>query len=237
MAGRTGSHRQSRQSLHGQHHHDDPDPRRPRVAARRAELRGRRRRAHRCTRSTDAGGRITEAEPAPDGGGWARGVDDQGLPLLVYRPGGYHAHAAPTRAPSGELGLVFIRADAPKAAAFYGEVLGWTLTAAHPGQSLLRRGAGCRRLRRGRRVRSAGRAVGDAVLQRRRLAAGVAQDRSARRPRRRPRAGHGPVLHRRCAPTIRARRSASCRPRSSDASWAATAVSGGRHRSARPVRA
>ena len=81
----------------------------------------------------DAGGRVTDAEPAPDGGGWARGVDDQGLPLLVYRPGGYHAHAAPTRAPSGELGLVFIRADAPKAAAFYGEVLGWTLTAAHPG--------------------------------------------------------------------------------------------------------
>ena len=28
---------------------------------------------------------------------------------------------------------MFIRADAPKAATFYGEVLGWTLTAAHPG--------------------------------------------------------------------------------------------------------
>ncbi len=81
----------------------------------------------------DAGGEITEAEPAPDGGGWARGADDQGLPLLVYRPGGYHAHPVPTRVPSGELGLVFIRADVPKAAAFYGEVLGWTLTAAHPG--------------------------------------------------------------------------------------------------------
>jgi predicted enzyme related to lactoylglutathione lyase len=82
---------------------------------------------------TDAGGLVTEAEPAPDGGGWARGVDDQGLPLLVYRPGGYHPHAAPTQAPSGELGLVFIRADVPKAATFYGEVLGWTLTASHPG--------------------------------------------------------------------------------------------------------
>jgi predicted enzyme related to lactoylglutathione lyase len=82
---------------------------------------------------TESGGRVTEAEPAPDGGGWARGVDDQGLPLLVYRPGGYHPHAVPTRAPSGELGLVFIRADAPKAASFYGDVLGWTLTAAHAG--------------------------------------------------------------------------------------------------------
>ncbi len=82
---------------------------------------------------TEAGGLVTDAEPAPDGGGWARGVDDQGLPLLVYRPGGYHPHAAPTQPPSGELGLVFIRADAPKAATFYGEVLGWTLTAAHPG--------------------------------------------------------------------------------------------------------
>ena len=79
-----------------------------------------------------SGGEITEAEPAPDGGGWARGVDDQGLPLLVYRPGGYHPHAAPTQAASAELGLVFIRADAAKAAAFYGEVLGWRLFPAHP---------------------------------------------------------------------------------------------------------
>ena len=79
------------------------------------------------------GGRITESEPAPDGGGWARGVDDQGLPLLVYRPGAYHAHAAPTQAASAELGLVFIRADVSKAATFYGEVLGWTFTPAHPG--------------------------------------------------------------------------------------------------------
>jgi len=78
------------------------------------------------------GGRITEAEPAPDGGGWARGTDDQGLPVLVYRPGAYHPHAAPTQAASGEVGLVFIRADAAKAAAFYGEVLGWRLIAAHP---------------------------------------------------------------------------------------------------------
>ena len=79
-----------------------------------------------------SGGEITEAEPAPDGGGWARGVDDQGLPLLVYRPGAYHPHAAPTQAASAELGLVFIRADAAKAAAFYGEVLGWSLVPAHP---------------------------------------------------------------------------------------------------------
>jgi predicted enzyme related to lactoylglutathione lyase len=78
------------------------------------------------------GGRITEAEPAPDGGGWARGVDDQGLPLLVYRPGAYHPHAAPTQPASAELGLVFIRADAAKAATFYGDVLGWSLVPAHP---------------------------------------------------------------------------------------------------------
>ncbi|MGH8978844.1 MAG: VOC family protein [Acidimicrobiia bacterium] len=81
----------------------------------------------------ESGGQITEAEPAPDGGGWARGFDDQGLPLLVYRPRGYHAHEAPARAASAELGVVFIRADATRAAAFYGSVLGWSLTPAHPG--------------------------------------------------------------------------------------------------------
>jgi predicted enzyme related to lactoylglutathione lyase len=79
------------------------------------------------------GGRITEAEPAPDGGGWARGADDQGVPLLVYRPGAYHAHAAPRHTASAELGLVFIRADATKAEEFYGRVLGWSFERAHPG--------------------------------------------------------------------------------------------------------
>jgi predicted enzyme related to lactoylglutathione lyase len=79
------------------------------------------------------GGRIIAAEPAPDGGGWARGDDDQGVPLLVYRPGGYHAHATPTRPPSGEVGLVFIRADATKAEHFYGAVLGWSFSRAYPG--------------------------------------------------------------------------------------------------------
>jgi predicted enzyme related to lactoylglutathione lyase len=79
------------------------------------------------------GGAITESDPAPDGGGWARGRDDQGLPLLVYRPGGYHAHAVPTRRAIGEVGMVFLRADAARASAFYGAVLGWTLTPVHPG--------------------------------------------------------------------------------------------------------
>ncbi len=91
--------------------------------------------AHVISAVGEGGGRISDSESATDGGGWARGVDDQGLPLLVYRPGGYHAHAAPTRPPSGELGLVFIRADATKAAAFYGAVLGWNLKPAHPGSN------------------------------------------------------------------------------------------------------
>lgn len=72
-----------------------------------------------------AGGRIVEADPAPDGGGWARGVDDQGVPWLVYRPDGRGHHAAPTRPASGEVGLVFIRADADRAERYYGRFLGW----------------------------------------------------------------------------------------------------------------
>jgi predicted enzyme related to lactoylglutathione lyase len=71
------------------------------------------------------GGRVAVAEPDPDGGGWARGDDDQGVPWLVYRPGGHHRGPAPTRAATGDVGLVFIRADAPRAERFYGPVLGW----------------------------------------------------------------------------------------------------------------
>jgi hypothetical protein len=80
----------------------------------------------------DAGGRIASAEPSGDGGGWARGEDNQGLPLLVYRPGGYHSPAGPVRSPSGDVGLVFIRADARQAADFYGRVFGWRLERVHP---------------------------------------------------------------------------------------------------------
>jgi predicted enzyme related to lactoylglutathione lyase len=80
----------------------------------------------------DAGGRVAAAEPAPDGGGWARGDDDQGIPWLVYRPGGYHDGAAPTRPATGEVGLVFIRADAPRAELFYGPVLGWRFHRDYP---------------------------------------------------------------------------------------------------------
>jgi len=78
-----------------------------------------------------AGGEVTQAEPAPDGGGWARGTDDQGLPLLVFRPGRYH-ESAPSREPTGDVGLVFIREDATQAEQFYGPVLGWELTRADP---------------------------------------------------------------------------------------------------------
>ncbi len=79
-----------------------------------------------------AGGVVTESEPEPDGGGWARGRDDQGLPLLVFRPGRYHRAAAPTRMPTGEVGLVFVRADAGRAGRFYGTVLGWDLERSAP---------------------------------------------------------------------------------------------------------
>ena len=134
LAGRTRPVGRPRQSLHDQHDHDDPDPRRSRS----------RRQSCRTTqlptshapsaRSVAAADAITESEPAPDGGGWARGVDDQGLPLLVYRPGALsRARRTDARPHPAELGLVFIRADVSKAAAFYGEVLGWTFTPAHPG--------------------------------------------------------------------------------------------------------
>ena len=79
-----------------------------------------------------AGGRVTAAEPAPDGGGWARGTDDQGVPLLVFRPGRHHESAPPTREPTGEVGLVFIREDAARAERFYGPVLGWQLNRDDP---------------------------------------------------------------------------------------------------------
>jgi predicted enzyme related to lactoylglutathione lyase len=84
-------------------------------------------------RSIDAaGGRVTAAEPAPDGGGWARGTDDQGVPLLVFRPGRYHETAPPTREPTGEVGLVFIREAADRAERFYGPVFGWRLSRTDP---------------------------------------------------------------------------------------------------------
>jgi predicted enzyme related to lactoylglutathione lyase len=80
----------------------------------------------------DAGGRVALAEPAPDGGGWARGDDDQGVPWLVYRPGGHDHGPGPIRPATGEVGLVFIRADVPRAERFYGPVLGWRFHRDHP---------------------------------------------------------------------------------------------------------
>ena len=79
------------------------------------------------------GGAVTESDAAPDGGGWARGFDNQGVPLLWYRPGRSYPHAAPTRTPTGEVGLVFIRADAATAAPFYERAFGWRFERAHPG--------------------------------------------------------------------------------------------------------
>jgi predicted enzyme related to lactoylglutathione lyase len=78
------------------------------------------------------GGRVTASELAPDGGGWAQAEDDQGVPLLVYRPGGEYSHAAPSVEPTGDVGLVFVREDAPRAERFYGRVLGWQLERSHP---------------------------------------------------------------------------------------------------------
>jgi predicted enzyme related to lactoylglutathione lyase len=79
-----------------------------------------------------AGGVVTESDTQPDGGGWARGRDDQGLPWLGYRPDRNYPHAPPTRTPTGEVGLVFIRADAARAGRFYGAVLGWDLQRSAP---------------------------------------------------------------------------------------------------------
>jgi predicted enzyme related to lactoylglutathione lyase len=78
-----------------------------------------------------AGGQILDAEAADDGGGWARAMDDQGVSFLVYRPH-QREQARPSRQPSGEVGLVFIRADSQRAQRFYGAVLGWSLERAHP---------------------------------------------------------------------------------------------------------
>lgn len=79
-----------------------------------------------------AGGTVSSSEVAADGGGWARGTDDQGVPLVVYRPGSGHPHEAPTRQATGEVGLVFITADAARSERFYGSALGWRLERAHP---------------------------------------------------------------------------------------------------------
>jgi uncharacterized protein len=79
-----------------------------------------------------AGGEVTAAEPDPEGRGWARGTDDQGVPLLVFRPGRHYDSAPPTREPTGDVGFVFIREDAARAERFYGSVLGWELSQANP---------------------------------------------------------------------------------------------------------
>lgn len=80
-----------------------------------------------------AGGTVTASDVDAEGGGWAQGGDDQGVPLLVYRPRDHRASVAPSRAALGEVGLVFIREDATRAERFYASVLGWTFTRTHPG--------------------------------------------------------------------------------------------------------
>jgi len=80
-----------------------------------------------------AGGRIDASEVTADGGGWARGRDDQGLPLLVYRPRPHgDGGAEQRRAPAGDVGLVFIRENAERAGRFYRSVLGWPFERVHP---------------------------------------------------------------------------------------------------------
>jgi hypothetical protein len=78
-----------------------------------------------------AGGRVTEAQTAPDGGGWAFAEDREGVPLLVFRSD--RAHPSSDVPVSGDVGLAFIKEDATAVAEFYGGVLGWTLRAPHPG--------------------------------------------------------------------------------------------------------
>jgi predicted enzyme related to lactoylglutathione lyase len=80
----------------------------------------------------EGGGRVTASEVTTDGGGWAEGEDDQGVPLLVYRPYGDYSHERPSVTPTGAVGLVFIREDAPRAERFYGRLLGWQVERTHP---------------------------------------------------------------------------------------------------------
>jgi predicted enzyme related to lactoylglutathione lyase len=81
-----------------------------------------------------AGGRVTESEVEPDGGGWATAEDRAGVPFGVYRPGGHHGESSTTPV-SGDVGLVFVTEDAREAAAFYGPALGWEVVAGHPGST------------------------------------------------------------------------------------------------------
>lgn len=76
----------------------------------------------------EAGGVVTSSEP----GAWARGADDQGVPLLVYRRTDAYADRRSVRPVAGEPGLVFIRADSARARAFYGRVLGWPFERVYP---------------------------------------------------------------------------------------------------------
>jgi predicted enzyme related to lactoylglutathione lyase len=81
-----------------------------------------------------AGGRVTESEVSPDGGGWAYGTDRAGLPLVVFKP--YDRdHSSPQGPVSGDVALLFMKADAGTASEFYGSVLGWDLAPAHPGST------------------------------------------------------------------------------------------------------
>jgi predicted enzyme related to lactoylglutathione lyase len=73
-----------------------------------------------------AGGRVTECDVAPDGGGWAYAEDRAGVPIVLFRPQN-HPHAVSDAPVSGDVGLVFVREDAADAAGFYGSVLGWEL--------------------------------------------------------------------------------------------------------------
>jgi predicted enzyme related to lactoylglutathione lyase len=84
---------------------------------------------------TSLGGEVTESDSTPDGGGWAFAQDDQGIPLLVFKPRD-RPHDSPTREPIGDVDLLFMKADAIRVRQFYGGVLGWRLQAPHhPGST------------------------------------------------------------------------------------------------------
>jgi predicted enzyme related to lactoylglutathione lyase len=80
------------------------------------------------------GGRVTDSEVGPDGGGWAFADDAAGLPLLVFRRSA-REHPTTDTVARADVALVFMTEEATDATRFYGSVLGWELTAPHPGST------------------------------------------------------------------------------------------------------
>jgi predicted enzyme related to lactoylglutathione lyase len=79
-----------------------------------------------------AGGRVTSSEVGADGGGWAFAEDNEGLPILVFRPSD-RDHATSDAPATGDVAILFVTANTQLATDFYRTVLGWELKADHPG--------------------------------------------------------------------------------------------------------